>query len=165
MAVIKNSSQAYGYKYTSLADIANAGIKIPKMRTKVTENGEYVEYLDEDNTWQQGARIVPITMHGQNEAQAYGASLTYARRYTVQLAMSVVCDDDKNIETQGPVKTNAQKSSGVDIDYIKTTLKTLKTNDEVDKFAVAVNKKYPKITDKQKALLGAIFSEAREELE
>ena len=61
MAVIKNSSQAYGYKYTSLADIANAGIKIPKMRTKVTENGEYVDYLDEDNTWQQGARIVPIT--------------------------------------------------------------------------------------------------------
>lgn len=165
MAVIKNSSQAYGYKYTSLADMANAGIKIPKMRTKVTENGEYVEYLDEDNTWQQGARIVPINMHGQNEAQAYGASLTYARRYTVQLAMSVVCDDDKNVETQEPVKANAQKSSGVDIDYIKTTLKTLKTNDEVDKFAVAVKKKYPKITDKQKALLGAIFSEAREELE
>lgn len=165
MAVIKNSSQAYGYKYTSLADMANAGIKIPKMRTKVTENGEYVEYLDEDNTWQQGARIVPIAMHGQNEAQAYGASLTYARRYTVQLAMSVVCDDDKNVETQEPVKANAQKSSGVDIDYIKTTLKTLKTNAQVDKFAVAVNKKYPKITDKQKALLGAIFSEAREELE
>ena len=165
MAVIKNSSQAYGYKYTSLADIANAGIKIPKMRTKVTENGEYVEYLDEDNTWQQGARIVPITMHGQNEAQAYGASLTYARRYTVQLAMSVVCDDDKNVETQEPVRANAKKSSGVDIDYIKTTLKTLKTNDEVDKFAVAVNKKYQNITDKQKALLGAIFSEAREELE
>ena len=165
MAVIKNSSQAYGYKYTSLADIANAGIKIPKMRTKVTDNGEYVEYLDEDNTWQQGARIVPITMHGQNEAQAYGASLTYARRYTVQLAMSVVCDDDKNVETQEPVRANSKKSSGVDIDYIKTTLKTLKTNDEVDKFAVAVNKKYPNITDKQKALLGAIFSEAREELE
>ena len=81
--VIKNASQAYGYKYSSLADIANQGVQIPKMRLKPTEFGEYIEYLDDNGEWQIGAKVVIPEMKGNNAAQVYGSALTYARRYTV----------------------------------------------------------------------------------
>lgn len=102
--VIKNASQGYGYKYSSLADLADAGVDIPKMRVKPTEFGEFIEYLDKDGNWQIGAKIVEFEAKGMNRAQMYGSALTYARRYTVQMAEQVACDDDKGVESSKPVK-------------------------------------------------------------
>ena len=105
--VVINSSQAYGYKYSSLADIANAGINIPQMRLKPLEGEEYIEYKDEDGQWQLGAKVVVPEMKSCNAAQAYGSAITYARRYTTQLAKGIACDDDAKIEAQPPQpKTN-----------------------------------------------------------
>lgn len=97
--VIQNKSQAFGYNYTSLADIANAGFTIPKMRVKNIDGADYIEYLDENNDWQTGARVVIPEMKGKNSAQMYGAGLTYARRYTCFNALGLVCSDDKDVET------------------------------------------------------------------
>lgn len=108
ITVIKNASQAYGYKYSTLADIANAGVPIPKMRLKPTEFGEYIEYLDDKGEWQTGAKIVVPEMKGCNAAQAYGSALTYARRYTVQMAQSLACDDDAALEKQPPKAKQGQ---------------------------------------------------------
>lgn len=109
--IIKNASQGYGYKYSSLADLAEAGIDIPKMRIKPSEHGEYIEYLDDSGEWQLGARIVMFEAKGMNAAQAYGAALTYARRYTVQMAESVACDDDKGVENAKPKSDGVTASS------------------------------------------------------
>lgn len=110
--IVKNQSKGYGYTYSSLADLHKAGIKIPKMRTKATEFGEFVEYYDEaTQQWLQGARVVPFERKGMNAAQAYGASLTYARRYTVQMAESVACDDDKGVENSKPIASAPAKKS------------------------------------------------------
>lgn len=102
--VVKNASQGYGYKYSSLADLAEAGVDIPKMRVKPTEFGEFIEYLDKGGNWQIGAKIVEFEAKGMNRAQMYGSALTYARRYTVQMAEQVACDDDNGVETSKPVK-------------------------------------------------------------
>lgn len=100
--VVKNASKAYGYNYSSLADMVNDGVEIPKMRIKPIEGQDYVEYFD-GTEWQLGARVVvPANNKGMNEAQAYGAALTYARRYTTQMAEQVACDDDAKLETQAP---------------------------------------------------------------
>lgn len=96
--VIANKSKAYGYNYTSLGDIALAGFEIPKMRTTVFGENEYIEYLDSSGSWQQGAKVVIPEMKGSNEAQKYGAALSYARRYTALLALQLSCEDDKKIE-------------------------------------------------------------------
>lgn len=95
---IKNLSSGYGYHYASLADFAKQGVKIPSMRVKPTEFGEYVEYLDDENKWQTGAKIVIPDMKGMNAAQVYGSALTYARRYTVALAQGIATDDDDALE-------------------------------------------------------------------
>lgn len=110
--VIKNASQGYGYKYSSLADLAEAGVDIPKMRVKPTEFGEFIEYLDKDGQWQIGAKIVEFEAKGMNRAQMYGSALTYARRYTVQMAEQVACDDDKGVESSKPVNSAQKRSVG-----------------------------------------------------
>lgn len=109
MAIVKNASSGYGYKYNNLADLERAGVEIPKMRVKPTEFGEYVEYLDDNGGWQIGAKVVEMEMKGMNSAQAYGSSLTYARRYTVMLAKAVACDDDDAVEQNKP--STARQSS------------------------------------------------------
>lgn len=102
--IVQNKEKAYGYNYTSLASLAAAGIEIPKMRTATADGKEYVEYLDTDGVWQRGAQIVVPEMKGMNAAQAYGSALTYARRYTVMMSMSVACTDDQLLEAQEPEK-------------------------------------------------------------
>lgn len=99
--IVQNKSKAYGYNYASLGDIVKQGFEIPKMRLATHDGNDYVEYFD-GNEWQLGARVVVPDMKGSNEAQRYGSALTYARRYTAQMALQLVCDDDAKIETQAP---------------------------------------------------------------
>lgn len=115
--IVKNKSNGYGYKYSNLADLHRAGINIPKMRVKPTEFGDYVEYLDDKGEWQVGAKVVTFEAKGMNASQVYGAALTYARRYTVQMAEQVACDDDDGVEgakqTEGSTVEDAPKKQGL----------------------------------------------------
>lgn len=97
--VVKNLSQAYGYKYASLADIALQGYEIPLMKTGTEEGLEYVYYLYEGE-WVRGARIVLPNMKNSNDAQIYGGALSYARRYTTLMANCLATDDDVLIENE-----------------------------------------------------------------
>ena len=166
--VVKNASQAFGYTYTSLADLAKAGINIPKMRVKPTEQGEYIEYWD-GAEWQLGAKIVVPQMKGSNEAQTYGSALTYARRYTVMLAESVACDDDSKLEKQAPVKAPAAQGQIVDngfhldFDTVRTYLNTLKTVGEVDHYYAKLMTH--RFTDKQKEWIRKTVGERKAQLE
>lgn len=128
--IVKNQSTGHGYHYASLADFARQKVDIPKMRVLADEFGEFIEYFDGDN-WQRGARIVTPTpaVSGKtgapvmNEAQAYGAGLTYARRYTVAMAQGIATDDDDAVETGDwqPRKVAAQKA----VHTVSTTKATI----------------------------------------
>lgn len=108
--IVANTSKAYGYNYASLGDIALQGFKIPKMKTGTEEGREYVYYFDADlKEWIRGAEIVVpeniVSRDGKNKmnsAQLYGSALTYARRYTTLMALSLVCDEDKKLEAEAP---------------------------------------------------------------
>lgn len=143
--IVKNQSSGYGYKYSNLADLHRAGVNIPKMRVKADEFGEFIEYYDEtEKAWQQGARIVLIESKQMNAAQAYGAALTYARRYTVQMAEKVACDDDDAIEAEKPMQRSQKAKTFPSIDkptekqlsFLKKLLKEAgKTDKEAEKIA------------------------------
>lgn len=99
MAIVKNNSKGYGYKYASLSDIANQGFEIPKMKTESEYEDEFVYYYDADlKEWIRGAKIVIPEVKGMNKAQVYGSALTYARRYTTLMALQLCCGDDDVIE-------------------------------------------------------------------
>lgn len=110
--IVKTASKAgsgsYGFSYASLSDLAKQGVKIPKMRVAVIDGQQFVEYFD-GNDWQIGAQVITdFESKGMNKAQAYGSALTYARRYTVQLAECVAVDDDKNVETASAKSRQAE---------------------------------------------------------
>lgn len=165
--IINNSSKAYGYNYASLGDIARAGHTIPKMRIKPTDNGEFVEYLDDKGDWQIGAKVVVPDMKGSNDAQAYGAALTYARRYTALLALQLVCDDDTKVETADAETrqyNEQRKANRLSFDDIREHLKTLTTSAAVNEYANEVSKAYPNPTDKQRYAIQTMFAERREDI-
>lgn len=161
MAVVKNQSNGYGYKYNNLADLDRAGISIPKMRVKPTEFGEFVEYLDDKGEWQTGAKVVEFEMKGCNKAQSYGASLSYARRYTTMLANSVACDDDDAIEKHKPTNndTAEKPQNKFDFNEARKKMEGFQTMKELEDFwkndVPAYAKKYlEKDKNKAKEFLG-----------
>ena len=85
--VVKNESQAYGYNYASLADISKQGYTIPVMEIRNIDGETFMGWLDDKNEWHQGAPLIVPEMRGMNAAQAMGAALTYARRYTAHMAL------------------------------------------------------------------------------
>lgn len=117
--IVKNASRTNNYKYSNLADLARAGIEIPQMKTERIGDDEYI-FAKIGEEWIQGARVIPIESKMMNPAQAYGAALTYARRYTVQLVMAVACDDDDAIEQDKNIRKPAQKDATTDFEEIQT---------------------------------------------
>ena len=115
--IVKNTSKAgsgsYGYNYASLADIADQGFDIPKMRVKpvFSPNGEFVaDYLEffDGKEWHLGSRIIDAELKGMNPMQSRGSAETYARRYTTLMALQLAGQDDKEVENEG-VQRKAQK--------------------------------------------------------
>ena len=137
--IVANTSKAYGYNYASLSDIANQGFAIPKMKTGTDGEKEYVYYYDADlKEWVRGAEIVVPEMKGYNSAQRYGSAITYARRYTTLLALSLACDDDKKIETQEPTDSKkAERWQGLQEDLnikdLADEFRKLYTQEEQDR--------------------------------
>lgn len=161
--IIKNTSNAHNYKYSSLADLYRAGVSIPKMRVKACEFGEFVEYLDDKGEWNMGARVVPIESKAMNAAQAYGASLTYARRYTVQLAMRVACDDDDAIEQDSTI-SKSSKSGRLSFDDIREDLAAIDDIDSVIEYANELPEKFGKMSEKQSWAIKKIIEQRIKEI-
>lgn len=164
--MVKTSSKGYNYNYASLADIAKAGHDIPKMRIKPTPDGDYIEYYDGEE-WQIGAKIVIPQMAKSNDAQMYGAAVTYARRVTAQLALQLVCSDDDKVEThsEDDAKANEKRnSSRMNFDDIKKKLDGMKTISEVNAFAKEISAIYQNPTDSQRHAIQTMFTIRREEI-
>ncbi len=172
MAGVKNQSNGYGYKYNNLADLDRAGVPIPKMRVKPTEYGEFVEYYDEeDKEWHIGAKVVEFEMKGCNKAQSYGASLSYARRYTTMLANKIACDDDDAIEKAKPTPQTKQSdfakpytptsNKKLDFKAVQEKIETLNDAQELQDYKLELAKEFPNMSFKQKEILKSIFSEVR----
>ena len=104
---VKNTSKAYGYKYASLADIAAQGHIIPQMCLRNADGQLFVFYKDASE-WIQGAPVVIPELKGMNKAQAMGAAITYARRFTACLALGLACGDDVEIETKAPTEPKVE---------------------------------------------------------
>lgn len=99
--IVIKGSKAYGYNYASLSDIAKQGFKIPKMKTGTDNGKDYVYYYDTElKEWIRGAEIVIPEMKGTNAAQRYGASLSYAMRYSTVLYLGLATQEDEEIETK-----------------------------------------------------------------
>lgn len=99
-----------------------------------------------------------------NPAQAYGAALTYARRYTVQLVQAIACDDDDALEahTEEDRKNFAKANYGIDFDEIKKRLDLISNMDSLTAYYREILSKKP--SQKQIEALNKIFGTAKERI-
>jgi len=161
--IIKASSKAgsdkFGFSYASLSDIAKAGIELPKMRLTVVDGKQFIEYLDGDD-WQLGAEVITdFKSPGMNACQAYGSALTYARRYTAQLALGLAVDDDKNVETAGVQQRSKQFVDKPATDKQITLIREL-VGDKAD---AVIEKNQPLTISKASKLIAGIKAKQDEE--
>lgn len=159
--IVKSESKAYGYNYASLADIVNQGFRLPIMETRNIDGETFMGWLDEQNQWHQGAPLIVPEMKGMNAAQAMGSALTYARRYTAQMALGLACDDDAKLKKtkSGPVATGKVYGSKVDFAKIRDQLATIENPNELVKYWKGL-----KLSEKQADVLRPAFAKRRAEL-
>ena len=160
--IVKNASKGYNYKYSNLADLARAGVEIPPMRTERVDGYEYV-FAKVGNEWIQGARVVELTTNGMNPAQAYGAALTYARRYTVQLVQAIACDDDDALEAHTAEDrknfSKARTNYGIDFDEVKEALEVIDDAESLKAYYEEIKAK--NLSDKQMTAINRMFNQAK----
>lgn len=163
--IIGNKSKGYGYTYSNLADLAREGINIPMMRTQVVDGHEYV-FAKVGDEWIQGARVVPFEVKGMNAAQAYGAALTYARRYTVQLVEAIACDDDDKCEDRSADDRKAfdasKSKSKIDFDEVRVNVAIIDDIESLNDYWQELSKLKP--TAKMVEVLKKIFADRKAEL-
>lgn len=162
--IVKNNSKAYGYNYASLADIVNQGFTLPKMTTRVVEGETFIFWYDtETKEWLQGAPLIVPEMRGMNAAQAMGSALTYARRYTAQMALGLACDDDAKLEkTEGAPEATGKvyRKNGIDFDAIRTKLSEITTETELNEYWHTLKP----TSEKQTQALKTMFARKKAEL-
>lgn len=156
--IVKAESKAYGYNYASLADIVNQGFKLPVMETRNIDGETFMGWLDDKGEWHQGAPLVVPEMKGMNAAQAMGSALSYARRYTAQMALGLACDDDAKLEkTKGaPEATGKVYGNKVDFKQIREKIQEITTVEELNKYWLELN-----LSDKQASVLKPDFTERK----
>ena len=159
--IVKSESKAQGYNYASLADIVNQGFKLPIMETRNIDGETFMGWLDDKNQWHQGAPLIVPEMKGMNAAQAMGSALTYARRYTAQMALGLACDDDAKLEKtkSGPVATGKVYGNKVDFSKIREQLAIIDNPDDLIKYWKGL-----KLSEKQADVLRPAFAKRRAEL-
>lgn len=98
---VKKNANGYGYKYTDLAEIHN------HLEAQGISYYQYIEPIDGvdyimtvpiingvEQPPRRGCRIVEAKLSGkENPVQAYGASLTYSRRYSALMALGLATTD------------------------------------------------------------------------
>lgn len=122
--IVKKGSQGARGKYASLTDIVLQGFELPKMRTVRLGEDDYIEYFDPElKSWQQGARIVvPGSEARMTAPQAYGAALSYARRYSTLMYHGLATDDEVGIENIAAI------DNATSVDELKSNLSKLSPN-------------------------------------
>ena len=129
--VSKNKTAAvgkYSYKYTDLAQIheemERQGLRYFQhietdngvdymVTTLMTAEGEVIRQC-------RGCRVVDA--NGQNPTQEHGKAITYARRYSLLMALGWATDDDDaagNVRTRPAQKTQAQAKKTASAPFVK----------------------------------------------
>jgi len=161
--IVKSESQAYGYNYASLADIVNQGFKLPMMETRIIEGQIFMGWLDDKGEWHQGAPLIVPEMKGMNAAQAMGSALTYARRYTAQMALGLACDDDAKLEkTKGAPEATGRvygSASKVNFTEVREKLTEIDSLDGLNKYWAELH-----LSDKQANILKADFAKRKAQI-
>lgn len=182
---IKKMSRGYNYKYTDLAAIHE---ELEKQNITYTQEIRFNPDAGADYVWTRlfydgeptepicGCRIILGALSGGNPAQEQGSGITYARRYSLLMALGWACEDDDGASVGGSAP-NAQRPSyahpansqggGNRLDFVKLEERLASINDasEVEDAKTKTFAAYPRMSDKQRGAVESIFAKRIRELE
>lgn len=172
-STIKKLSQGYGYKYAELSTIHEE-----LERQKITyyqyiaydasADADYIYtvliYDGEEKPARRGCRVISGGDSMKSAAQAQGSALTYARRYSLLMALGWATEDDDGASV-GPAPAKASNDSRLDFDSLKSWLEKIKTVDEVEAAKAKCLAKYPRMSEKQRNAVERIFADRCDQIE
>lgn len=115
---IKKLSQGYGYKYTELSAIHD---ELEKQGITYWQETKWDEHAKADYIWthlkygdsdleepRRGVKVIDTVGGGMNAAQAQGSGVTYARRYSLLMALGWATEDDDAASAGNAPKQSAK---------------------------------------------------------
>lgn len=132
LQTLSKDKQGHGYKYAPLDVVTDA------IREKLASNGlSYVQMpapapiemgpsvglttrlMHTSGQWMESTYSIPVPASKRmNEAQAYGAALSYARRYALTAMLGIVADEDTDGAVDAP-KQQAKPAKPVTANQLK----------------------------------------------
>lgn len=159
--IVKSKSAAHNYNHASLSDIVKQGFELPTMETKCIDGVTFMGWLDDKGEWHQGAEVIVPELKACNAAQAMGAAISYARRYTALMALGLACDDDKKLEntSDSPEATGKVYGNRIDFKEVRGKISSITTMSELLGYWNSLN-----LSEAQKKVLMKDFSTRKAEL-
>ena len=162
-STIKKLSQGYGYKYAELSTIHD------ELERQGITYYQYIEYnteADADYVYtvltidgkelpaRRGCRVISGGDSMKSAAQAQGSALTYARRYSLLMALGWATEDDDGTTAGTPVPK--KPSMKLDFKQVREHLTEINSSDELNAYWHEL-----KLTPKQAEILKKDFTERK----
>ena len=163
---IKKMSQGYGYKYSDLSTIHEEMEKQNITYYQYTEycveaDSDYIytvlNYDGEEKPARRGCRVV-LGNGMKSAAQEQGSGLTYARRYSLLMALGWATEDDDgaSVGQAGPKNDTNKVGKKVDFKQVRDHLQELNTIDELNSYWQELG-----LTERQASVLKPAFAERK----
>jgi hypothetical protein len=118
MTTLNKDSQGYGYKYISFDAVTDAirkplaAVGLSYVQMPAAPSVEFTGHvalttrlMHISGEWLEGTMLLPIPQVGKsNDAQNYGAALTYARRYALTSMLGLAADEDVDAAPRPPAR-------------------------------------------------------------
>lgn len=161
VSTVKKMSQGYGYKYTELStiheELEKQGITYYQyIAYDQNADADYIytviTYGDDEMPARRGCRVISGGDSMKSAAQAQGSAITYARRYSLLMALGWATEDDDGDSAGAPV-AKVESKNKIDFRAVREKLTQIDNVDDLNSYWKSLN-----LTDRQAEILKSDFT-------
>lgn len=165
---IKKLSQGYGYRYSDLSTIheemEKQGITYYQYTDySIEANCDYIYTVltvdGEEQKPRRGCRVIYGDEKMKSAAQAQGSGLTYARRYSLLMALGWATEDDDAASAGNPTQSASKTlktANKIDFKQVREHLGDVTSEEELNQYWHSLG-----LTEKQAAVLKGDFAKRK----
>lgn len=168
VSTVKKKSNGYNYKYAELAQIheelENQGITYYQyIDYDPAADADYIYTViikgDKESSPRRGCRVIIGNEAKMSAAQAQGSALTYARRYSLLMALGWATEDDDGATAGKQSASQSMGGSRVNFNAVRTRLEEIDNLDELNNYWKELH-----LTGKQALALKSSFAKRKAEI-
>ena len=162
-STVKKLSQGYGYTYTELStiheELERQGITYYQyIDYDANADADYIYTVIDDEKPRRGCRAVIGTEAKMSAAQAQGSAITYARRYSLLMALGWATEDDDGAGAGNKPKQSYGRGR-IDFKEIRDRVAQIDSIDELNKYWHEL-----RLSDKQASFVKDDFAKRKVEI-